>query len=95
MGLFEMKSFIIVLLASLMISGCATLQNLTPKQEKTLSLVVTKCPILTKYTPAQLQKAADELESLPTESQIAKMVVDYSKIRAACRAVEKKLQATK
>lgn len=72
-----------------MISGCA---SLNAQQEKKMNLVITKCPILTKYSPEQLKSAAAEIRKLPSESQVAKMVIDYGKLRDACRAIEKKLR---
>jgi hypothetical protein len=43
------------------------------------------CPPLVAYTAAQERKADDELHDLPKGSQIARMIGDYGKTRAACR----------
>ena len=43
------------------------------------------CPPLVTYSPAQQARAAKELRALPAGSQIARMIVDYSKTRDACR----------
>lgn len=83
------KILIVTMLGTLLLGGCA---SMNAQQEKRLNLVITKCPILTKYSPEQLKAAAKELRNLPSESQVAKMVIDYGKLRDACRAIEKKLR---
>lgn len=75
------------MLGSLTLSGCATI---TPKQQQQLNLVVAKCPVLTKYSKEQLRQAAMELDNIPSESQLARMLTDYGKLRDACRAIERK-----
>ena len=72
----------------ILLTGCGTLSG---QQKQQLSLVITKCPVLMKYSKSQLVTAAMELKSLSTESQIAKMLTDYSKLRDACRTIEKKI----
>lgn len=74
---------------ALLLGGCA---GISAQQEKKLNLVITKCPVLVKYSPEQLKEAAAELRGLPEKSQIAKMTIDYGKLRDACRAIEKKLK---
>jgi len=37
------------------------------------------------YPKTFQRAAADELEKLPRESRVATMIVDYSKLRDACR----------
>lgn len=54
------------------------------------TLVIAKCPVLKSYTPEQQKKAAQELKDLGVDSQIANMMVDYSKMRDACRAITRK-----
>lgn len=78
-----------IILGSVFLSGCATM---TAKQQKQLNLVVAKCPVLTKYSKEQLQQAASELGTLPSKSQLSKLVVDYGKLRDACRAIERKVR---
>lgn len=56
----------------------------------TRTLVIAKCPVLKSYSPEQQQKAADELKALGVDSELATMLVDYSKMRDACRAITKK-----
>jgi outer membrane murein-binding lipoprotein Lpp len=87
-----MKIVLMAAITSMLLAGCA---NLNSQQEKRLNLVVTKCPVLTKYSSDQLKSAAQELRNLPNESQVAKMVIDYGKLRDACRAIEKKLKKAK
>lgn len=43
------------------------------------------CPPLVTYSAAQQDKAADELAALPRGAQIGIMIVDYGKMRDACR----------
>ena len=43
------------------------------------------CPPLVNYSAAQQKMAAGELRRLPQNSQISRLIVDYSKLRAACR----------
>jgi hypothetical protein len=73
----------------LMLGGCATT---SPKQESQLALVISKCPVLVQYSPDQLKQAAKELKTLPSKSQVGKLVTDYGKLRDACRAITKKLK---
>jgi len=88
-----MKHILIAaMMTTLALGGCASVK---PAQEQKLALVINKCPILTKYSPEQLKAAAQELRGLPSESQISKMVIDYGKLRDACRAIEKKLKKLK
>lgn len=44
------------------------------------------CPALAPYSPAVQNMAAVELNSLPRESVIAKMIEDYGDLRARIRA---------
>ena len=71
----------ILIALSLMIAltGCA---SVTPER---VTLAYTKCPVLKQYSEEQMKRAASELKSLPTESQIASMITDYGKLREACR----------
>jgi hypothetical protein len=43
------------------------------------------CPPLVTYSAETQRQAAQELRSLPKDSQLAKLVVDYGKVRRACR----------
>ena len=49
------------------------------------SVNVSGCPPLVEYSALTQKKAAEELRSLPKDSQIAKLVIDYNKMRKACR----------
>lgn len=59
---------------------------------KTKTLVIAKCPVLKQYSKERLIKAANELKSLPDDSQVAALLTDYSKMRDACRAITKELK---
>lgn len=43
------------------------------------------CPPLVTYSAETQRLAAQELRRLPKDSQLAKLIVDYSKMRKACR----------
>jgi hypothetical protein len=43
------------------------------------------CPPLIDYSAERQTLAAKELRRLPANSEVAKLVVDYGKLRAACR----------
>lgn len=43
------------------------------------------CPPLVEYSAETQKAAAAELRRLPKDSQLAKLVVDYGRIRRACR----------
>jgi CxxC motif-containing protein len=75
-----------IICISTLISGCATVTT-----ERT-EIVLNRCPTLKRYTQEQLMKAAQEIKNIPTDSEISVMITDYSKIRDACRLVEKKLK---
>lgn len=53
------------------------------------STVVSGCPPLIEYSASTQKQAAMELRALPKDSQIAKLVVDYGKMRNACRLGDK------
>lgn len=46
------------------------------------------CPPLIQYSAETQKLAAAELRRLPKDSHLAKLVVDYGKMRRACRAGE-------
>lgn len=75
---------------SLMLAGCATMNQAEIAQTKTL--VIAKCPVLKNYSKERLKKAAAELESLPSDSELTALLTDYSKLRDACRAITKELK---
>ncbi len=43
------------------------------------------CPPLVEYDLATQRRAALELQVLPRDSAVARMIVDYKKTRDACR----------
>jgi hypothetical protein len=44
------------------------------------------CPPLVSYSPAAQKRGAHELDGLAGDSQVARMIVDYGKMRDACRS---------
>jgi hypothetical protein len=48
---------------------------------------VTRCPPLTSYSAAFQRLAAEELKALPPGAALGILVVDYGKIRDACRSL--------
>lgn len=46
------------------------------------------CPPLVQYSAETQRKAADELDRLPKDSVVARMITDYGKTRKACRIVQ-------
>ncbi len=47
----------------------------------------TRCPPLATYPPAFQSRAAGELQALPAGSAVGQLVVDYGRLRDACRAI--------
>lgn len=43
------------------------------------------CPPLIQYSAETQKQAAAELRRLPKDSQLAKLVIDYGRMRRACR----------
>lgn len=83
-----MYKIIPLVIVGLFTSGCATITALPPE---TVRIAIKQCPLLKQYSKQQLIQAASELQQLPTNSQIAALVSDYSKLRDACRVAQKKL----
>lgn len=79
---------VIVLL--FLLNGCAHMDRQDILAARTL--VVVKCPVLKNYNRADQVKAAQELKELGVDSEVANMLVDYSKMRDACRAIVRKLK---
>lgn len=77
---------VIILSLSIFLSACA---SITPER---VEFAYSRCPVLKRYTQQELIAAANELKTLPTESQIVEMMSDYSKLRDACRLAEKRLK---
>ena len=92
MGHSNMKQTILVsmIMATLALGGCAG--GMSQTQQKQVALVISKCPVLKNYSKEQMKKAASELKNLPSESQVAVLVTDYSKLRDACRVASKKMK---
>lgn len=66
-----MKRFLILTIIAFSLSACQTTGG--------------GCPPLINYSAAQQKQAADELRKKYSGSQVAQMIVDYGKLRAACR----------
>lgn len=49
------------------------------------STTVGGCPPLINYSAAQQKQAAKELRTIVGETQLKRMIVDYGKMRDACR----------
>lgn len=81
-----MKMVAIVSTLAIMLSACA---SLTPER---VAFAYSRCPVLKQYSREEMLKAAQEIKTLPSESQIAEMMADYSKLRDACRLAEKELK---
>ena len=62
------------------------------EQIRATTIAINKCPTLKNYSREQLVRAAQELRSLPSESQLSVMLSDYSKLRDACRIAEQRLR---
>lgn len=67
-----MKRFAIFLVAGFSLSACQTTSG-------------GGCPPLINYSAAQQAEAAKELQKMYSRSQVAQMIIDYGKLRAACR----------
>lgn len=50
------------------------------------SSAIVSCPPLAEYTPEQQVIAADELQAMPRDSMIARMIGDYGVLRQQVRA---------
>jgi hypothetical protein len=85
-----MKLATVLVLSSLSLTGCGTISSFKPTQ-KQVNLVLTKCPVLRNYTKTEMRQAASELQNIPSNAQLARMIGDYGKLRQACRVITKKL----
>jgi hypothetical protein len=47
------------------------------------------CPQLVQYEKEFMQRAAEELQALKKDGAIARLIVDYSRQRDACRRLKK------
>ena len=65
------KSLCAIFLVTMFLSGCAATSF--------------DCLPVPAYTPAQQEKAAEELAKLPEDSVVARMVADYMKVRDMSR----------
>ena len=54
----------------------------------TSELVTVRCPPLVDYSKDFQTQTANELVKLPGDNPLSTMIVDYGKLRKACRAVE-------
>lgn len=81
--------FKLILLIPILVSlgACSSTEQI-----RATTIAINKCPTLKNYSREQLVKAAQELRSLPSESQLSVMLSDYSKLRDACRIAEQRLR---
>lgn len=84
------KVFVAVAVLGVLVGGCSSLDPEMRRQG--VPLAYSQCPVLKKYTREELLAAAKEMRSLPSESQLAAMMTDYSKLRDACRVARKELK---
>ncbi len=71
------KRLVVLALAASSLTACATAPS-------------SSCPPITEYTPAQLSRAADEVERyLPEDSVVVGMLSDYSVLRQQVRICRK------
>lgn len=59
---------------SVLLAGCAA------------PAVVVQCPSLVEYDRAFMQRLADEVDRLPSESAIVRAIIDYRRLRDLTRA---------
>lgn len=65
-------SLLSIAILTMFLAGCAT----APSKG---------CPPLVTYSKAYLLATDAELKKLPRDGRVAEMIVDYSKLRDACR----------
>jgi hypothetical protein len=80
------KSLLLITIL-VVLGGCSLAQ-----QERGITIAINKCPPLKNYSREQLKRAASELQSLQSESQLTVMLSDYSKLRDACRVAENRMR---
>lgn len=68
-----MRSFAILMLVSFSLAGCQTTR------------VVSGCPPLVTYSAQTQKQLAADLRALPPGSLLGRVIVDYKKLRDACR----------
>ena len=78
-GMATGVAVILILLTLLMLSGCAT--NQVPVLHKF-------CLPMVSYSRQEQSEAAKELKKLGSRSELAQMITDYGKLRAADRACQ-------
>lgn len=66
-----------------LLAGCVTGRSNEPP------VVTLKCPPLVNYSKEKQQKVGEELSKLPPGSALPEVMVDYSKLRDACRAIQR------
>jgi len=74
-----MKIIISVILLSTLLAGCR------PISREDVTIYLTRCPPLVSYSKETQRRALAELRKIASDSEIAKMISDYSKLRDACR----------
>lgn len=83
------KSAIGVISLSLFLGGCLAQGSYSPQattvKPQQNTVIIFKCPSLVKYDIDDQKAAAAEMKALPDTSVIARMIIDYGKLRDACR----------
>lgn len=75
-----------IILAALLLSGCATAGSAPPVTAQQATVVKTICLPLKAYAEPQEKAVAAELQKLPADDPLAGFVTDYGQMRAADRA---------
>lgn len=70
------------LIATTLLAGCAT----APSDARPTARAV---PVLVEYSRADQARAADELDALPTDSVVGRMIGDYGNLRDQVRVLER------
>lgn len=67
---------------TMLLAACVTGRSEEP-------LTQLRCPPLASYSKDEQKKLGEELSQLPPGSSLPRAMVDYSKLRDACRAINK------
>jgi hypothetical protein len=70
------------------LSGCASSLN----TQENITIALSRCPVLKNYSKEKLQRVAATVNNLPDDSELIEILGDYSRLREACRAAERKLK---
>lgn len=74
-----MKLILSIIVLTFFLAGCR------PIDREQVTVYLTRCPPLVSYSKETQKKALAELRKIASDSEIARMISDYSKLRDACR----------